>query len=105
MIPASFSQPEKHEVNELQLAQLKEVFELMDIDNSGAIDVNELRSCFKLLGMKVSFAEAKEMLKTMDTDGSGQEWPPLSTTIAPNDTSQQYRQGLGLGVPPRKMPV
>eukprot|EP00873_Tetraselmis_striata_P000486 jgi/Tetstr1/420750/TSEL_011827.t1 len=64
--------PEKHELNDLQLAQLKEAFEMMDIDNSGAIDVSELRSCFKLLGMKVSYSDAKEMLKAVDADGSGQ---------------------------------
>ena len=64
-------QQERQELHELQLAQLKECFELMDTDKGGSIDEDELRECFKLLDINMSKAEAKDMFDEVDGDGSG----------------------------------
>uniref|UniRef100_A0A061RF83 Ef hand protein n=1 Tax=Tetraselmis sp. GSL018 TaxID=582737 RepID=A0A061RF83_9CHLO len=63
--------PEKYELNELQLAQLKESFELMDTDGSGSIDESELRDCLKILGVNLTKSEIKAIFLEVDADGSG----------------------------------
>ena len=64
-------QHERQELHEIQLAQLKDCFELMDSDKGGSIDEDELKESFKLLGIKMSRAEAKAMFDEVDEDGSG----------------------------------
>lgn len=41
-------------LEERQRAELKECFALMDLDSSGAIDVEELSEALKLLGIKMT---------------------------------------------------
>ena len=43
----------------------------MDTDKGGSIDEDELKECFKLLGINMSRAEAKAMFDEVDGDGSG----------------------------------
>lgn len=64
-------QHEKRELNELQVAQLQECFQLMDTDGSGSIDEAELRESFKLLGLKMSKAAIKDIFSEVDYDCSG----------------------------------
>eukprot|EP00192_Tetraselmis_astigmatica_P010124 CAMPEP_0117650584 /NCGR_PEP_ID=MMETSP0804-20121206/1617_1 /TAXON_ID=1074897 /ORGANISM="Tetraselmis astigmatica, Strain CCMP880" /LENGTH=948 /DNA_ID=CAMNT_0005456465 /DNA_START=82 /DNA_END=2927 /DNA_ORIENTATION=+ len=52
--------------------QLREAFDLIDQDGSGAIDVDELEEAFKVLGMKVSRRQVEEMMEEVDEDGSGE---------------------------------
>lgn len=44
---------------------------MFDKDNSGNIDVNELRDAMKALGIYLKKEEVKEMMKRVDKDGSG----------------------------------
>lgn len=53
-------------------AQLTECFQLMDGDGSGAIDVDELHSAFKILGLRVTKKRVAELLAKVDADGSGE---------------------------------
>ena len=53
-------------------AQLAECFALMDGDGSGAIDVDELHSAFKILGLRVTKKRVSELLAKVDSDGSGE---------------------------------
>eukprot|EP00199_Chlamydomonas_sp_CCMP681_P005315 CAMPEP_0119111754 /NCGR_PEP_ID=MMETSP1180-20130426/37174_1 /TAXON_ID=3052 ORGANISM="Chlamydomonas cf sp, Strain CCMP681" /NCGR_SAMPLE_ID=MMETSP1180 /ASSEMBLY_ACC=CAM_ASM_000741 /LENGTH=108 /DNA_ID=CAMNT_0007098917 /DNA_START=134 /DNA_END=457 /DNA_ORIENTATION=+ len=55
-----------------QKQQLRECFELMDQDGSGAIDAEELGAAFKLLGIKMKRAELEDLLAEVDHDGSGE---------------------------------
>jgi len=55
-----------------QKQQLKECFELMDQDGSGAIDADELGAAFKLLGIRMKKSEIEELLAEVDHDGSGE---------------------------------
>eukprot|EP00210_Caulerpa_lentillifera_P000835 g808.t1 len=56
--------------------QLKECFELMDADGSGAIDAEELHAAFKvsveLLGLSMTRAEVITLIEEVDKDGSGE---------------------------------
>ena len=44
---------------------------LMDGDGSGAIDIDELHSAFKMLGLRVTKKSVSELLAQVDSDGSG----------------------------------
>ena len=46
----------------IRRAELKEIFELVDSDKSGAIDINELMEVFKKLGSNPEVGELREML-------------------------------------------
>ncbi|RNA38040.1 Calmodulin [Brachionus plicatilis] len=54
-----------------QLKELKECFNLFDVDKSGSISVRELKKLCESLRIKVSDREANELMDLMDTDGSG----------------------------------
>ena len=46
-------------------------FELIDVDNSGALDEEELRGAFKALGLKMTAKEVHHVFKTVDIDCDG----------------------------------
>ncbi|CAM6047644.1 unnamed protein product [Sphagnum compactum] len=59
-----------------QRQELKECFELIDADGSGAIDASEMLTAFNVLGMHVKKSEVEAMLAEVDADGSGEvEYP------------------------------
>ena len=60
------------ELSKQERAQLQECFALMDGDGSGAIDVDELYSAFKILGLHVTKHAVAELLAKVDADGSGE---------------------------------
>merc|ERR1712072_1649376 len=58
-------------LTEEQVDEVREAFELFDIDHSGAIDVRELKAAIRALGMDVSPDELKKMVSDVDKDGNG----------------------------------
>ncbi|CAK9878179.1 unnamed protein product [Sphagnum jensenii] len=59
-----------------QRQELKECFELIDADGSGAIDASEMLTAFNVLGMHAKKSEVEAMLAEVDADGSGEvEYP------------------------------
>ena len=60
------------ELSKQERVQLQECFALMDGDGSGAIDVDELYSAFKILGLHVTKHAVAELLAKVDADGSGE---------------------------------
>merc|ERR1712021_156340 len=44
---------------------------LFDADNSGAIDVRELKAAMRALGFEVKKEELKKMISDIDNDGNG----------------------------------
>eukprot|EP00347_Sterkiella_histriomuscorum_P023352 403334973 len=54
-----------------QVDEIRSAFELFDRDNSGNIDVNELRDAMKALGIYLKKEEVKNMMARVDKDGSG----------------------------------
>jgi len=58
-------------LTEEQVEEVREAFEMFDIDHSGAIDVRELKAAIRALGMDVSADELKKMVSDVDKDGNG----------------------------------
>ena len=54
------------------IAQYREIFQLVDLDHGGSIDEEELASLMDLLGLNPSEAMLKEMINTIDTTGTGE---------------------------------
>eukprot|EP00899_Mesostigma_viride_P007199 jgi/Mesvir1/16480/Mv10038-RA.2 len=62
----------KPELTPAQHADLKECFELMDADGSGAIDADELMTAFEVLGLPAKRSHIIKTLAAVDSDGSGE---------------------------------
>merc|ERR1719385_406305 len=59
---------QNQQLNENQKRELKEAFELFDTDNSGAIDMKELRAAMKALGYDAQKEELKKIRFELDKD-------------------------------------
>merc|ERR1711988_270212 len=55
-----------------QEKHVREVFQLFDKDNSGAISSSELKSLLESLGQQLDEVEAMELVARLDQDGDGQ---------------------------------
>lgn len=65
-----------------QMEEIKEAFDLFDVDHSGSIDYRELKAAMKALGVKVDKGELRKMITDVDEDGSGQvELPEFITMM------------------------
>ena len=51
--------------------ELRDAFDLYDIDKNGLISANELHSVLKKLGEKCSLSDCKKMIRSVDADGDG----------------------------------
>ncbi|KAK3272247.1 hypothetical protein CYMTET_19447 [Cymbomonas tetramitiformis] len=60
------------ELSSEQKADLEECFDLIDADGSGAIDVDELNTAFKVLGLKMKRKDIEKLMNDVDADGSGE---------------------------------
>ena len=59
-------------LDEEQIVELKGVFEMFDVDGSGAIDVKELKQVMQNLGMNPTDEEVARMMAEADEDQSGE---------------------------------
>eukprot|EP00293_Proteomonas_sulcata_P014763 CAMPEP_0184288178 /NCGR_PEP_ID=MMETSP1049-20130417/674_1 /TAXON_ID=77928 /ORGANISM="Proteomonas sulcata, Strain CCMP704" /LENGTH=702 /DNA_ID=CAMNT_0026594413 /DNA_START=43 /DNA_END=2147 /DNA_ORIENTATION=- len=53
------------------IAECRTLFDSVDVDGGGSVEVEELSHLFKELGMKVPEAKLREMIAEVDTDGGG----------------------------------
>ncbi len=51
--------------------ELRDAFDLYDLDKNGLISANELHSVLKKLGEKCSLGECRRMISNVDADGDG----------------------------------
>merc|ERR1712085_147882 len=58
-------------LTEEQIEEIREAFNPFDADNSGAIDVRELKAAMRALGFEVKKEELKKMISDIDNDGNG----------------------------------
>merc|ERR1712070_1363943 len=58
-------------LTEEQIEEIREAFNLFDADNSGVIDVRELKAAMRALGFEVKKEELKKMISDIDNDGNG----------------------------------
>lgn len=59
-------------LNEDEIDEIKEAFDLFDADGSGAISVSELTGAMSSLGFDVKHAVVYNMVTDLDADGSGE---------------------------------
>lgn len=52
--------------------ELRDAFNMVDVDGSGEIDAGELRGLAKMLGMRMSNKDIQNAMSEMDGDGSGE---------------------------------
>jgi len=71
------------------------VFSMMDQDGSGCVDAAELRSALGALGIEIDAADAVEMVRKYDADGSGsiglQEFRALARDLPELQRGSQTR--------------
>merc|ERR1712023_503673 len=58
-------------LTEDQIEEIREAFQLFDADQSGAIDIRELKAAMRALGFEVKKEELKKMISDIDNDGNG----------------------------------
>ena len=58
-------------INDKMKAELFEAFQMMDVDSSGSIDVEELLHAMGLIGLKSKKSELLELINTVDVNRSG----------------------------------
>eukprot|EP00271_Cylindrocystis_brebissonii_P017024 TRINITY_DN424_c0_g1_i4.p1 TRINITY_DN424_c0_g1~~TRINITY_DN424_c0_g1_i4.p1 ORF type:complete len:505 (+),score=136.56 TRINITY_DN424_c0_g1_i4:202-1716(+) len=58
-------------MSEEEIAGLKEMFKMMDTDNSGTITLEELKKGLARVGSTLKDQEVKEMMEAADVDGNG----------------------------------
>lgn len=81
------------ELTKKQKQELKECFDLIDADGSGAIDAEELVTAFNVLGMRVKKSEVEKMLAEVDADGSGEVEYPEFVQIMTSKLDSQTQEG------------
>ena len=59
---------QKSGLDDEQMEELKEAFNLFDTEGKGVIDVRELKAAFRALGFQVKKAEIRQMFIDMDKD-------------------------------------
>jgi hypothetical protein len=78
-----------------QVEKIKQVFNIFDVDGSGAIDSLELSAALSALGIRPSRAELKDMLAKLDVDGSGMiDFPEFLKLMTVKVGSDEASHGL-----------
>ena len=82
------TEPGKDDSNEL-----RDAFDLYDLDKNGLISANELHAVLKKLGEKCSLNDCKKMISNVDVDGDGnvnfEEFKKMMTRWTLNTESNQ----------------
>ena len=60
------------ELSDVDLAGFREVFDLVDKDKSGAIEMEEVEELTQLLGMDLTRDEVELLVREIDKDGNGE---------------------------------
>jgi calmodulin len=61
----------QHHLTEEELAEFREIFDLVDEDKGGSISKHELKKLMETLRLKPTEEELNAMMREVDTDGSG----------------------------------
>ena len=62
----------RHDLSEEQLEEIREAFKLFDTDDSGSIDLRELKAAMRALGFEVKKEEARKMLSDVNKEPTDQ---------------------------------
>ncbi|CAI9729746.1 squidulin-like [Octopus vulgaris] len=82
-----------------QLEEIKEAFQMFDIDHDGQITSNELKAVMKSLGQTPSEQDLEEMIREVDTDGNGTiEYPEfvemMARQMGPPDAEREMKEAF-----------
>ena len=77
-----------------EVAEFREIFNLVDLDGGGSIDLDELKDLMDLLGMNASKDEMEAMVNEIDSEGTGEISfhdfvKVMSKKVTPDYTSDQ----------------
>lgn len=56
----------------VSIHELRELFNSIDVDGSGAIDADEMKTALELMGIHLSDENMAELMEGVDDDGSGE---------------------------------
>ena len=82
--------PERHQLSAADIAEFREIFNLVDTDGSGAISTEELAQLVESVGMKLSQQELAEMVNELDEDQSGEVEFEEFIAILSKDLALEY---------------
>jgi len=95
MAPKSPTKQDTKGLSHEQHEEIKEAFDLFDVDHSGSIDYRELKAAMKALGVKVDKAELRKMITDVDADGSGSvELPEFITMMTAKMSDSDSREEI-----------
>jgi len=88
-------------INEEEIEELREAFELFDTDGNGTIDPNELKSAMKNLGLEAKNHTVYQMISDIDKNGTGDidfdEFLDLMTVkLGDSDSEEDVRKVFDL---------
>ncbi|CAG9467339.1 unnamed protein product [Pedinophyceae sp. YPF-701] len=96
--------PMRPKLSRRQRKELKECFDFIDEDESGAIELEELMEAFNLLGLDISVQEAKRMMQVVDRDDSGAVEFPEFIEIMTSTLAEQTQDPAGKNIHKREPP-
>jgi calmodulin len=77
------------DIDEERKGQLREAFDMFDIDKKGTISVDEIYRVMKNFGNEMTKAEIKEMIADLDQDNSGElDFEEFVTFIKRTETTE-----------------
>merc|ERR1719356_1391289 len=78
-----------------RLAELQEIFSVFDADGNGTLDVKELDTVFRTLGLRSSEKEIRAMIEEVDADNSGSiGWQEFLFLMSKKSVSPEDSQRL-----------
>eukprot|EP00979_Chaetoceros_neogracilis_P014509 scaffold4677_cov232-Chaetoceros_neogracile.AAC.1 len=88
-------------INESEVEDLREAFELFDTDGNGTIDTNELKAAMQNLGFDAKNHTVYQMISDIDRNGTGDinfdEFLDLMTVkLGDNDSEEEVRKVFNL---------
>ncbi|KEI38895.1 uncharacterized protein L969DRAFT_50490 [Mixia osmundae IAM 14324] len=67
--PSQNNQQQQPQISDEQRAEIKEAFELFDLDKDGMLDYHEVKVAFRALGFDLKKAEVLKLLRDHDENG------------------------------------
>ena len=95
--PISINQTllDKSNLTQAELKEIQEIFQLVDLDHSGAIDHNELMSLMNTLGLHFNVSEIENIISEADSDNTGEiDFESFVLTVSKKVATQYTRQTL-----------
>mmetsp|Transcript_25735 Transcript_25735/g.43138 ORF Transcript_25735/g.43138 Transcript_25735/m.43138 type:complete len:169 (+) Transcript_25735:220-726(+) len=83
------------DLTDQERTEYREVFNLVDSDGSGSIELSEVQQLMSLLGLYPSIHELAAMIKEIDTDGNGEvDFEEFLQVVAGKPQTSYTRQDL-----------